>query len=480
MNFLLPAAPVTLTHIGLSFWRDSKNCFPILDPDAKLTILVPVYNEPQQIESTLESIMDQTMSPGQIIISDNGSTDATSQVIKRYLEKKGYSLQGSFASSFPSQVYTNLHYPPVTLIRYTTQTSKAESINRAKESGLIKHTRTLVVDSDTRLDCKFIEQISRYYCTLSVHKGRALIRRSSILGATALPKRRAGAGFQEKIVAMGREVEYTFGHFLVRRGQNHTALYVATGCGFTCSTHLLSMSGRTVVDDLELTQRVQSKKALKKLSQKELERFLKKRYMVATPEGNRPLAHILEKFANQVYLLDNLATYVPSACMYTQDPRAIRSLWHQIYRWTSGFHQVMFLEGRNFVRKNKKVGFTMYGNLFEGLLGGIFFLFFPGVLLYEAVAGYTLFQRYLLTLYGLDAALQIVFLGVSMYERGRLQGESKVSALKYGLINAVKNLPSFYILRFINSVCFLYTYIRIKVEVGILKKRAWNSTWRRG
>ncbi len=487
MNFLLPAAPVSLTHIFLSIFKNNRDTFPIiLDPPEKVTAFIPVFNDEEQIRDTISSIMNQTKRPEEIIISDNGSTDNTYQVITRYLKDKGYLLKISSVKTgfFSSYTYINnqLSYPPAIVVKYVAQVSKAESIKRAKKNGLIHHPRTLIVDSDTILHPKFIEEIDRYYYTLKLYKNKAFIVKSNILAATCLPKRNTKTSFQEKIVTMARDIEYAFGHFLIKKGQNHTALYVATGCGFLCLTDLMEMSGKTVADDLELTQRIQSKKTVKRLNSiEELERLLKNKAKIITPQGNKNLDSFLKESSREIYFVDNAATYISSALMFTQDPRNLKNLWRQTYRWNSGFHQVMYLEGKNITRKNKKIMFTLYGALFEGLIGSIYFLILPVFGLYEVFSGYLyFFFKYLLLFYLFDFILQSVFIVISLYQRNLLLGMNKSRVLKNSFVTTIKNLPYFYLLRFINSFQFLYTYLKTKLEVFIFKKRSWASTWSRG
>lgn len=49
-----------------------------------LTIVIPVYNEQQRIETCLEAIARQTVMPEEVIVVDNGSTDATKSIASRF------------------------------------------------------------------------------------------------------------------------------------------------------------------------------------------------------------------------------------------------------------------------------------------------------------------------------------------------------------------------------------------------------------
>lgn len=56
----------------------------------KSSIIVPVYNDPEGIRETIESIGDQVGPDTQLLIVDNGSTDETRKVIDAYAQKSQY------------------------------------------------------------------------------------------------------------------------------------------------------------------------------------------------------------------------------------------------------------------------------------------------------------------------------------------------------------------------------------------------------
>jgi glycosyltransferase involved in cell wall biosynthesis len=57
---------------------------------AKYVIITPAYNEERFIQATIESVTRQTVLPVKWIIVDDGSTDATVEIVRRY--KKDYSF----------------------------------------------------------------------------------------------------------------------------------------------------------------------------------------------------------------------------------------------------------------------------------------------------------------------------------------------------------------------------------------------------
>ncbi len=68
------------------------------------SVIIPVYNDPDGLIATVESLLDQSTDDYEIIIADNGSTDKTKAIAKKYTESKEVRLvvedeiQGSYAA----------------------------------------------------------------------------------------------------------------------------------------------------------------------------------------------------------------------------------------------------------------------------------------------------------------------------------------------------------------------------------------------
>jgi glycosyltransferase involved in cell wall biosynthesis len=50
----------------------------------KISVIIPVRNEEASIRALLESLLNQTLTPAEIVITDGGSTDATPEIIAEY------------------------------------------------------------------------------------------------------------------------------------------------------------------------------------------------------------------------------------------------------------------------------------------------------------------------------------------------------------------------------------------------------------
>jgi len=57
---------------------------------ARVSVIVPTFNRVDLIAETLDSLLAQTRLPGEILVVDDGSTDGTGDVVKRYGEAIGY------------------------------------------------------------------------------------------------------------------------------------------------------------------------------------------------------------------------------------------------------------------------------------------------------------------------------------------------------------------------------------------------------
>src|SRR5690348_12668818 len=50
----------------------------------KVSVVIPAYNAAETIDATIESVFRQTVAPFEILIVDDGSTDETGNLLRRY------------------------------------------------------------------------------------------------------------------------------------------------------------------------------------------------------------------------------------------------------------------------------------------------------------------------------------------------------------------------------------------------------------
>ncbi|MBR9702569.1 hypothetical protein GOV10_00905 [Candidatus Woesearchaeota archaeon] len=165
--------------------------------------------------------------------------------------------------------------------------------------------------------------------------------------------------------------------------------------------------------------------------------------------------------------------------MFTEEPKTVPALMNQISRWNAGFHQGLYLQGKEFRRKNPRIAFTLYGAKYEGMAAAGFLAAMP-----------TLTASYMLTGFGLppialgifaasDLAIQGSLLGVANYKKHRILGKNKKDAFKTGVTEAAQNILPLYGLRIANAFQFVKTYVQTQWDGTVKKVRCWNSEWER-
>jgi len=55
--------------------------------NAKVSIITPVYNVEAYLEETLESLLSQSLTPIELILVDDGSTDRSAEIVIEYAKK---------------------------------------------------------------------------------------------------------------------------------------------------------------------------------------------------------------------------------------------------------------------------------------------------------------------------------------------------------------------------------------------------------
>lgn len=104
------------------------------DFNPPITVLVPAYNEEQNIIQSLKSIIKNKYEELQLIIIDDGSTDKTPQLISKFAEK----------------------YSFITVIKGT-HNGKSAALNLGLKKA--KHEIIISIDSDTFIDNDFLNKI---------------------------------------------------------------------------------------------------------------------------------------------------------------------------------------------------------------------------------------------------------------------------------------------------------------------------------
>jgi glycosyltransferase involved in cell wall biosynthesis len=65
----------------------------LMQEPALVSVIIPVYNCERYLAEAIESILVQTYSPVEVIVVDDGSTDGSAEVVKRFSSPVRYALQ---------------------------------------------------------------------------------------------------------------------------------------------------------------------------------------------------------------------------------------------------------------------------------------------------------------------------------------------------------------------------------------------------
>lgn len=109
-----------------------NNCSAI-NPSAKVSVIIPVYNTATYLHSALDSICNQTIKDLEIILINDGSTDNSQSIIEEYARKDNR-------------------------IKYLTQPNQRQGVARNNGLQLATGQYVYFMDSDDILDIDTLRQ----------------------------------------------------------------------------------------------------------------------------------------------------------------------------------------------------------------------------------------------------------------------------------------------------------------------------------
>jgi cellulose synthase/poly-beta-1,6-N-acetylglucosamine synthase-like glycosyltransferase len=191
-----------------------------------ISVLIPAYNEEKSISRCVNSCLNQTRKPDEIIIVNDGSTDNTLKILK----------------SFGNKIKI------VNLKKNTGNKSKAQ------EMGLreVKTDVFITTDADTNLDKNFVREIEKSFDDRNVSAVCGFVKSNKCNWITNV-----------------REINYLVGQTIYKKAQSKiNAIFVLVGCGSAFRTKdfksTVTFDHDNITEDLDFTYKL--KLADKKIS----------------------------------------------------------------------------------------------------------------------------------------------------------------------------------------------------------------------
>jgi cellulose synthase/poly-beta-1,6-N-acetylglucosamine synthase-like glycosyltransferase len=185
-----------------------------------ISVVIPAHNEEAMIANCIDSCLQQTRKPDQILVINDGSTDGTEQILKRY---------GA-------------------AITYVTIPVATGNKSHAQQFGLQFVTGDIFIatDGDTILHSQFVEYVERAFNdNPDIGSVAGYVRSTTHNWLTAL-----------------REIDYVIGQDIYKKAQSYVDyILVIPGCAGAFKTELfhngvITFDHDTVTEDLDFTYKL--------------------------------------------------------------------------------------------------------------------------------------------------------------------------------------------------------------------------------
>jgi len=466
--FGLSGMPTTLLNAVLSTVPDRS--VPVRGPD-RLAVVSPMYNEEDGARRALTSLLMQRRLPDELIVSINGTTDRTHEVVSATLAEHGF--ERTTVGRAPNLTATlerwrhRDHAMDVAVVVYARQTAKSEAINNLVASHIVRSERVLLVDGDTVFEPEFIAALERNFYRLRWIAGRPVLEDYALQSGSVTSYVPEGAGPTRRFIAAGRSAEYAFAAVL-RRGQvgmlgdgglwGASRLYTVVGCGFVVRRDVLPMPPDTQTEDHDLTLAVQRvPRRVERLTPAELSR---RGFRIIADGVEQPFENAFDRHDVIELRHGGNARFVGEALMYTEDPAHLGGYLRQIDRWNGGgiqnaLKRVLGDPGDRVMSPN--VRFTLWAAQLENLLGLLLLLLLPVILALTAAGtiGTTDLLRILAIWSGLDLAATGLMTFAGFYVQARDGQRRRGFAVRFAGRRMVRTWVPYMVLKVANPVSFV-------------------------
>ena len=201
-----------------------------LNPKAKVSVIVPAWNEEVGILKTITSILESDHQNLELIVINDGSTDRTHQIVT------------NFIIEYRSKVDTNDESTAVIKYRRLKNGGKARALNYALR--LSSGEFIITIDADSIMDKDAITKIIKRFTDDKV---------AAVAGNVIV-------GNRHKFIEMMQQLEYLFGFFFKRADSIYNSVYIVGGAAAAYRKEVLVELGgfdnELITEDIEMSTRI--------------------------------------------------------------------------------------------------------------------------------------------------------------------------------------------------------------------------------
>ena len=195
---LAPAVLKYVTYLVLAtgYRRHRPESAGSVTARPRISVLIPAWNEEVGIAATIRSVQATDYPDLEIIVINDGSTDATDAVVRTLIARQEADPDGTSAP-----------------IRYRSQRNGGEA--RALNAGLAMATGDIVVtiDADSVMNPRFLDEMARYFDRHDV---------AAVAGNVTI-------GNRDRPITLVQQLEYLYGFFFKRAEAIMGAVYIVGG-----------------------------------------------------------------------------------------------------------------------------------------------------------------------------------------------------------------------------------------------------------
>jgi poly-beta-1,6-N-acetyl-D-glucosamine synthase len=225
---------IQLLAIPFYFLRERKNrSIPLQAQQPKVSVLVPAWNEEVGILKTIRSILASRYDNLELIVINDGSTDATHKLVTSFIREQG--------TRETNCTNINNYNKKIRYLKLTNG-GKAKALNKAidKATGEI----IVTIDADSVIDKNAIANMVRQFTNVKV---------AAVAGNVIV-------GNKKKPIEFMQQLEYVYGFFFKCADSVFNSVYIIGGAAAAYRKEVLMALGgfdeKIITEDIEMSTRI--------------------------------------------------------------------------------------------------------------------------------------------------------------------------------------------------------------------------------